>query len=75
MSYAYVAVFGKPWGVRSNDQVQVDAPICLLMYKGFISEVDLAAVVKPLGAGEMVSFCPTTQCTGFTWHGRVARMC
>jgi hypothetical protein len=54
MSYAYVAIFGKPLVFSSNHQVQVDAPIHLLLYKGFISEADLAAVVKPLGAGDIL---------------------
>ena len=51
--YSYVVISHKPFGVLSNDAVTVDSPVHLIMYQGTFSVEDFAAIIKPLGAGEL----------------------
>ena len=45
----------KPWGFASYEDFQIDAGCLLLLYRGDFSIADFAAMVKPLGAGEMTT--------------------
>ena len=72
--YSYVVISHKPFGVLSNDAVTVDSPVHLIMYQGTFSVADFAAIIKPLGAGELVALPPGTgspHC--LSWCGLAAR--
>ena len=55
MQYGYVTLMNKPWGFASYEDFQIDAGCHLLLYHGDFSIADFAAMVKPLGAGEMTT--------------------
>ena len=72
--YAYVIISHKPWGLLSNGTVSVDCPIHLIMYQGTFSVADFAAIIKPLGAGELVALPPGTGSPNcLSWRGMAAR--
>ena len=67
---AYVAVLDKPWDLVSNGSLEVDAGCTVLLYVGLLKDRDVARVIKPLGAGELVNFSKKTKSQGFAWRGR-----
>ena len=65
----YVAVLDKPWDLIS---LEIDVGCCLYIYKGSnIQDRHLARIIKPLGAGELVSFPRSSNSHGHCWRGRV----
>jgi hypothetical protein len=72
--FGYVAVLGKPWGVVSNTFMVVDTRCQLLLYRGSFSIEDMAALITPLGAGELTTL-PGSDDQCFSWTGMVACTC
>ena len=74
MQYAYVLVTAKPFGLLSDDVINVDAGVHLLMYQGTFTVADFATLIKPLGAGELVSLPAGTGSPNcISWRGMAAR--
>ncbi len=72
-SYAYVVVMSKPWKYVSNDVWCVERGCVVLLHSGNFSLADLAAIIKPLGAGERVTL-PGASGGCFQWQGKVTYM-
>lgn len=74
MEFGYVVVLGKPWDVVSNAFMDVETRVHMFLYRGSFSIEDLAAVIKPLGAGELTTL-PGSDDHCVAWTGMVACTC
>ena len=69
--FAYVAILNKPWNLVSNNRLEIDCGVTLMLHKGTFQDADIAQVIRPLGAGEMVAFPENSMTTSHAWGGRV----
>lgn len=72
-TFAYVVILSKPWHLRSNAAVVVQATAQIVMYSGTFTEADFAAVIEPIARGELVSLPGATgRCVA--WRGMATWM-